>query len=215
MTIAERVIALLSKSSRGWDDDELAQQLDVSPRQSINQVCRKLASEGRLHRYPGPDGKIVNAIGGTQPTESPMPPGSSTEQQQAERIILDEAGTRLGTRLGPRKILTPTGVRVEVDGADQDLTVLVEAWAHQGAVKPAQRHKVLSDALKLVWISSTLYPRPRILLCLSDQEAARPFVGERSWAAAALRDLGVEVLIIDLPDHVRARLRQAQHRQYR
>ncbi|NYH51427.1 hypothetical protein HNR06_001016 [Nocardiopsis arvandica] len=215
MTIAQRVLAFLSKSGRGWDDDELARQLNVSPRQSINQACRKLANEGRLHRYPGPGGKIVNAIGGTQPTGSAMPPGASTEQQQAERIILDEAGALLGTRLEPRKLLTPTGVRVEVDGADQDLTVLVEAWAHQGPVKAAQRHKVLSDALKLVWISSTLYPRPRMVLCLSDQEAARPFLGERSWAAAALRDLGVEVLVIDLSDHVRARLRQAQHRQRR
>lgn len=215
MTIAQRVLEFLSTSGRGWDDDELARQLDVSPRQSINQACRKLASEGLLHRYQGPDGKIVNAIGGTQPTESSMPPGASTEQQQAERIILDEAGALLGTRLDPRKILTPTGVRVEVDGADQDLTVLVEAWAHQGVVKSAQRHKVLSDALKLVWISSTLYPRPRMVLCLSDQEAARPFLGERSWAAAALRDLSVEVLVIDLPEHVRARLRRAQHRQRR
>ncbi|MFD6953500.1 hypothetical protein A6A08_25795 [Nocardiopsis sp. TSRI0078] len=215
MTIAQRVLDFLSKSGRGWDDDELARQLNVSPRQSIHQACRKLEREGHLHRYKGPDGKIVNAIGGTQPTESSMPSGASTEQQQAERIILDEAGALLGTRLDPRKILTPTGVRVEVDGADQNLTVLVEAWAHQGAVKPAQRHKVLSDALKLVWISSTLYPRPRMVLCLSDQEAARPFLGERSWAAAALRDLGIEVLVIDLPDHVRARLRQAQHRQYR
>jgi hypothetical protein len=215
VTIAQRVLDFLSKSGRGWDDDELARQLDVSPRQSINQACRKLADQGRLHRYPGPDGKIVNAIGGTQPTESTMPPGASTEQQQAERIILDAAGALLGTQLDPRKILTPTGVRVEVDGADQDLTVLVEAWAHQGTVKAAQRHKVLSDALKLVWISSTLYPRPRTVLCLSDREAARPFLGERSWAAAALRDLDIEVLVIDLPDHVRARLRQAQHRQRR
>ncbi|MGW8439206.1 hypothetical protein ACWGKS_29020 [Nocardiopsis sp. NPDC055879] len=215
MTIAQRILEFLSTSGQRSDDDELARQLDVSSRQSINQVCRKLADEGHLHRYPGPDGKIVNAIGGTHPTESSIPPGASTEQQLAERIILDEAGTLLGTRLDPREILTPTGARVEVDGADQDLTVLVEAWAHQGPVKSAQRHKVLSDALKLVWISSTLSPRPRMVLCLSDQEAARPFLGERSWAAAALLDLGVEVLVIHLPDHVRARLRQAQHRQHR
>lgn len=215
MTIADRVIALLSKSNRGWDDDELSRQLGVSPRQSINQVCRRLAQEGRLRRYTGPDGKIVNAIGTTQRTEAPTPPGDSAEQRTAERIILDAASVLLEARLDPRKIRTPTGVGVEVDGADQNLTVLVEVWAHQGPVKPAQRHKVLSDALKLVWISSTLYPRPRLVLCLSDEEAARPFRGERSWAAASLRDLGIEILVIDLPAHVRARLREAQHRQYR
>jgi hypothetical protein len=32
--------------------------------------------------------------------------------------------------------------------------------AHQGPPKSAQRHKVLADAFKLAWTSSTLYPRP-------------------------------------------------------
>lgn len=55
-------------------------------------------------------------------------------------------------------------------------TVLVERWAHQGSPKADQRHNVLADAFKLTWISSTIYPRPRLFLCLSDPAAAAPFL---------------------------------------
>ena len=129
--------------------------------------------------------------------------------------MLAALSQELGIPLQPRRI-TVGEVRVEVDGADEDLTLLVEAWAHQGPPKAAQRHKVLTDALKLAWVASTLPARPRLVLCLSDPVAAGPFIGSRSWAAAALRDLGVEVRVVDnLPDEVRALVLRAQHRQYR
>lgn len=143
-----------------------------------------------------------------------LPPGDSGEQRQAEGIMLAALSRELGIALQPRRI--PVGaVRVEVDGADEDHAVLVEAWAHQGPPKAAQRHKVLADALKLVWVASTLPARPRLVLCLSDPAAAAPFTGSRSWAGAALHDLGVEVRLVDLPDEVRALVLRAQRRQYR
>src|SRR5262249_48717686 len=37
--------------------------------------------------------------------------------------------------------------------------------------KSAQRHEVLADALKLTWIATTVCPRPRLILCLSDPRA--------------------------------------------
>ena len=87
---------------------------------------------------------------------------------------------------------------------------------NQGPPKTAQRHKVLADAFKLTWISTTIYPRPRLLLCMSDPLAARPFLpAARSWAARALQDLDVTVFVVDLPTDLRQRLLQAQHRQYR
>jgi hypothetical protein len=96
------------------------------------------------------------------------------------------------------------------------LSVLVECWAHQGPPKSAQRHKVLADAFKLTWISTTMYPRPRLILCLSDPLAAAPFLpGGRSWAARAFQDLGVSISVVDLPVELRQDLLQAQRRQYR
>jgi len=62
LTIAARVLEELRRSDRPLDDDELARRLSVRPRQTINQVCRRLERSGHLRRYTGPEGKIVNDV---------------------------------------------------------------------------------------------------------------------------------------------------------
>ncbi|MDP9398759.1 MAG: hypothetical protein M3P96_13505 [Actinomycetota bacterium] len=56
------MLALLGVSARPSDDDEIARRLDVHPRQTINQVCRRLEREGVLRRWLGLDGKLVNEL---------------------------------------------------------------------------------------------------------------------------------------------------------
>jgi hypothetical protein len=240
---SDRIIEAIRISSRPLDDDQLADQTGISPRQSVNQICRELERAGMVRRRSGPAGKIVNEWLGDQDRQSAnapgpadaavppaaaladgaaiepgqaLPPGSSREQRDAERVMLDLLSQQLGQKLNPATITVPSGERVQVDGADAHRLILVECWAHQGPPKTAQRHKVLADAFKLSWISTTMYPRPQLILCLSDPLAARPFLPPaRSWAARAFQDLGVTVYGVDLADDVRQRLLQAQRRQYR
>lgn len=239
-TNRDKVLHLIRTSSEPLDDDQLSRQTGIAPRQQVNIICRALAADGMIRRVPGRGGKIVNewvsrdpvapqvAPSITQPpprvagglevaaAAEPLPPGSSQEQRDAERLLLDLLGERLGLRLDPARISIPSGARVEIDGTDDARSVFVECWAHQGPPKAAQKHKVLSDALKLTWIATTVYPRPRLILCMSDPAAAAPFtVGARSWASQALVDLGVEVVVVELPEATRAAVLAAQQRQYR
>jgi len=228
-TIKERVLGLVRRSSRPLDDDEIARALGVSPRQSINQACNKLVHERLLRRVNGPDGKIVNEPtelaadddtrerrpGDVESVRLPLPPGDSREQQQAETVMTRTLGEQLGVVLRPRRLLMPHGGYVEIDGADQDLSVLVEAWAHQGPPKAAQKHKVRADALKLHWVASTLPSRPRLILCLSDAAAATPFTSAQSWTTHALAALEIEVRVVHLPDDVCQAVVDAQRRQRR
>lgn len=69
-TIGERILEAIRHAP--LDDDQLARLLGVSPRQSINQTARHLEAQGKLRRYTGPDGKIVNAI--TSDVPAPTPP---------------------------------------------------------------------------------------------------------------------------------------------
>jgi hypothetical protein len=92
--------------------------------------------------------------------------GDSREQRHAERVMLDLLGERMGGVLKPRRIPLEEGVRVEVDGADDELSILIEAWSHQGPPKVAQKHKVLADALKLLHVAASLPVAPRLVLCL-------------------------------------------------
>jgi Peroxide stress protein YaaA len=69
------------------DDDELAQRADVSPRQQVNIICRRLKQRGFLKRLTGPRGKIVNRLTGIHQTGTPVipsnPPRSSTKSVPA------------------------------------------------------------------------------------------------------------------------------------
>lgn len=234
-TVAVRVLEELRRCQVALDDDQLADRLGVSPRQTINQVCRRLERAGRLRRSVGPAGKIVNDLrreNGQAPSgladadsapqvvsepdrDGPPAAGDSREQRHAEQVMLELLGARLGITLVPRRIVLDDGIRVEVDGADAELTVLVEAWAHQGPPKAAQKHKVLADVLKLLHVAATLPVAPRLVLCLSDPEAARHFTSARSWAAHALRGFAIEIALVELPADVRTEVLAAQQRQYR
>lgn len=144
--------------------------------------------------------------------------GDSAEQRRAERLMLDLLELQLHCQLErPWRRPLPGGGRLEVDGGtdDPESALLVEAWAHQGRPKPAQRAKVLTDAFKLSFAATLLPRRPRLVLLFSDEEAAAPFRSLHSWPAAAIREAGIEVVVVDLPEEERARIRDAQRRQYR
>jgi hypothetical protein len=221
------------------DDDQLSQYLQVRPRQTINQVCRKLADRGLIRRVDGPSGKIVNVVVHEQPpgpvssgdlptggvanadvqvergSARELPPGSSHEQRAAERQMLDLLSHELGLELSVARLALPSGARMEIDGADPERTVLVEAWAHQGEPKAAQKHKVLADALKLAYAANLFHERPHLILLMCDQAAARPFTTGRSWSADALRHHMIEVRVVTLPPDTRKQILAAQYRQRR
>lgn len=60
------------------------------------------------------------------------PPGDSREQRDAEALMVEALAAQLGVPLAPRRLDLSDGVRVELDAASDDLSVLVEACAHQG-----------------------------------------------------------------------------------
>lgn len=80
-TIGERILEAIRHAP--LDDDQLARRLGVSPRQSINQTARRLEAQGKLRRYIGPDGKIVNAI----ITTDPNPPDGAVPPPPAPRPV--------------------------------------------------------------------------------------------------------------------------------
>jgi hypothetical protein len=159
----------------------------------------------------------------TQPAQgeslfSQVSAGDSAAQRGAESVILLAASFRLGVELHKRRITLPNFGFVELDGASDDLSVLCEAWAHVGPPKSAQKHKVMTDALKLVFVESLLVAQGqgpcRKLLAFGDEAAAQFFM-RKTWMAGALRSLGVEVDVFALPDEVRSDVQAAQVRQFR
>ncbi|HKT58030.1 MAG TPA: hypothetical protein VJR25_14805 [Microbacterium sp.] len=141
-------------------------------------------------------------------------PSDSLAQRDAEVVIIAALSAKLGARLGKVSIPTANGGRVEVDGATEDLSVLVEAYAHQGGLRGGQPKKLATDALKLTWIGRQVGAK-RLILAVADERVEAYLRRPTAWLTQALIDLGVEVISVDLDDATSSALLAAQTVQYR
>lgn len=86
----DRVLAAIRHASTPVDDDELSRRKGGRPRQTVNQVCRTLASQGLIQRVTGRDGKIVNVWGTAHASSSAAPSvpavASGVKDEMANRV---------------------------------------------------------------------------------------------------------------------------------
>lgn len=154
-------------------------------------------------------------------TEQPaLHAGDSSEQRRAERLMLDLFQGQVQRPLtAPLVLRTDSGARMEFDAgwlaSEDQHGLLVEAWAHQGPPKAAQKKKIVADALKLAFGATLLPGKTRLVLLFSDPQAAAPFGPPRAWSAAAFGAFGIEMVIVELPEQERTLIREAQARQFR
>jgi hypothetical protein len=135
----------------------------------------------------------------------------SSEQRAAEDLIRAKVAAFLGKDLQPRTMALESGARVQVDAASDDESVFVEIFARQGALKGGQRHKVATDALKLITIGRSR-PGADLVIAFADEQAAA-YATKGTWMAEALTSWGVRVVVVELDEGARAGLRAAQVRQ--
>jgi hypothetical protein len=112
----------------------------------------------------------------------------------------------LQVRLAKKRWSTPRAPGRNSD----DPPILVEVWAHQGSRRAPKKAKIMTDALKMLWVEATFCAaKARKILLLSDPLAAAHF-GRMPWMAAALRHFAIEVKVVDLPAEYRAAVHKAQ-----
>jgi hypothetical protein len=138
-------------------------------------------------------------------------PLDAAELREVETSMIAELGTRLGMQLSPRSFVLPEGGRLVIDAASGDAQFLCEAWAYQGPPRAAQRHEVLAEAFKLHFLAQVLGGDRRLALLFGDAQAAAPFRGSK-WFAQALRLMGIEIHVVDLPEELRRRVITTQER---
>jgi hypothetical protein len=142
----------------------------------------------------------------------------SDVQQVAEQLMISEFSRQLGRDLS--KATIPIGkAKVQVDGfhKDDDRVTVVEAWAHIGRAKSAQRNKVLADMLKLGLLGSALRrscPNLKVecYLVFADHAAANVALGN-GWASLAAQEFRIKAQVVALSDDVIGSIKQAQQKQ--
>jgi len=137
----------------------------------------------------------------------------SAAQREAERIAIAALAALDDVPLAPKRLELTEGVSVDVDGFHEGPpAVLVEAFAHYGRLRSAQRHKLMSDALMLATLCKKRFDaNARLILLLTDPTAKKDL--ERGWRGQALEAFGIKLRVVALPEDVARRLRGAQEKQ--
>ncbi len=82
----DKILALLALRN-GLDDDEISVLANITPRQTVNQICRRLTGMGVLERRPGPKGKLANYLvahnGATAPLVATPPKPSAAKPNRS------------------------------------------------------------------------------------------------------------------------------------
>ena len=141
-------------------------------------------------------------------------PGDSREQQKAEIWLLDSLSRHLGVTLTKKRFSLDEGGWIELDGFCESPLVLCEAFAHIGPPKGGQKHKVMADAFKLLFVNALVKGDGKRILLFADREAAARFQG-KSWMAQCLNKHNIIVEIIEPSLERKTELLKAQKRQYR
>ena len=149
------------------------------------------------------------------------PAGDSHEQREVERYLFKKLKESLQEEEGQKVELVPDyplkvngDACVNLDAYCDEPRIFCEIWAHLGALKGSQSDKVMSDAMKLIYVSQYLGDGRKIL-AFADPEAAKPFKVGKKWVADCLRANKIEVRLIPLSPTLRKKVRAAQQRQSR
>ncbi len=142
----------------------------------------------------------------------------SDAQRAAEGAAIEALSRQLGVPIVSQP-LALGGQRFDVDGyyEAQNRIILAEVWAHVGPAKPAQRHKVMSDVLKLALLQRLLLqtrPEYRIesYIVFIDPNAA-DVIQNASWRTLAAKEFGVTPIQVLIPQEYIDAVRAAQLKQ--
>lgn len=171
-THAERIMELLAREHR-LDDDAIAQALSIMPRQTVNQVCRRLEKSGLLLRNRGPAGKIVNEliVGAAPATRTIV----SIPSRHPELASIEPGQSLCPEDMSATLIVIPcSGKKLKEPGEDPEGTTILQSLPAALANELAQARR--NVAARIFIDELTLMPawrRYNGLLYQNAQEAIR------------------------------------------
>ena len=141
---------------------------------------------------------------------------TSWEQKGVEEHIIKDILPSLlnATDLyhGALHLMNNSKVTIEPDFYSSSKKIIGEIHAHIGQLKPAQAHKIASDVLKLLLFERDFGIEMRKIIVVCSGQEKDQLEGQ-SNLAEALRQFGIEVLLVDVGSEWRMKLENAQHRQ--
>ncbi len=143
-------------------------------------------------------------------------PGDSTVQTEAHGYIRKQLAQKLGLEEEKftEKRINVNSSYMEFTGFSRNPNIVCEASARIGAMRSAQIHKIMNNAMKMLFVENYSGHPFRKILAFIDEEAASKFVGD-GWHGECLKRYHIEVMVVDIPEDMRVEILTIQNRQYR
>ena len=137
----------------------------------------------------------------------------SDEQQSAECIIADIVESRVQCKLDRNvRVDISDGVHIEPDLYSEKDRIICEIFAHIGSLKVGQQHKISQDLLKMLLLEKSKGVEYRKAIVIVDDSVGK-YLNGKSFISESIRQFGIEVIRINLPDEISEGIQKAQKRQ--
>ena len=138
----------------------------------------------------------------------------SDEQQKAEIFIGNCVEEELSCSLKRNeKVVLSEEVHIVPDLYSEKDRIVGEIFAHIGSLKVGQQHKISQDILKMLLLEKAKGVKYRKMLIIVDDKIEEYLKG-KSFIAESIRQFGIEIKKIDLPDGTYESVVNAQKRQF-
>lgn len=138
----------------------------------------------------------------------------SDEQQKAEIIIGDRVEEYFACPLKRNeRVVLSEGVHIVPDLYSEKDRIVGEIFAHIGSLKVGQQHKISQDILKMLLLEKTKGVNYRKMIVIVD-DTIEEYLKGKSFIAESIRQFGIEIKKIDLPDGTYESVVNAQKRQF-
>lgn len=137
---------------------------------------------------------------------------SSHVQIQAEELIFQKVENILNLKLEKnRKIYLADNkyTYIQPDFYSSENSIIGEIFAHIGKPKKAQDNKIANDILKMLLLEKTTGKEYRKIIAICDEAEKKKLQGD-SVLAESIRQFGVEIMFIEIDEHIREQILEAQ-----
>ena len=137
----------------------------------------------------------------------------SDEQPKSEIIIVNRVEKELSCPLKRNeKVVLSEEIHIVPDLYSEQDRIVGEIFAHIGSIKVGQKHKISQDILKMLLLEKIKGVKYRKMIIIVDEKIEEYLKG-KSFMAESIRQFGIEIKKVDLPDETYENIMHAQKRQ--
>ena len=137
---------------------------------------------------------------------------SSHVQMQAEELIFKKVENILNLKLEKNKKIYLSDNKytyIQPDFYSSEKSIIGEIFAHIGKPKKAQDNKIANDVLKMLLLEKTTGKEYRKIIAVCDEAEKKKLQGD-SVLAESIRQFGIEIMFVEIDEHIREQILEAQ-----